>query len=148
MTGYHAPRPPPDVHHRRSASEWTHRQTLAQTGCSRTDWTLFWLLQGSAAARKLTPRTDLRRTSFFMFPKQWLVSKNTAFPSLNMTQTLSRSVPLGKHCNAINKHKEYFRSKTAEDRAMVGFILSLPERQMKGQRVRIMWPTKGTEVRF
>ena len=67
MTGYHAPRPLSDVHHRRPASEWTHRQTLAQTGCGRTDWTLFWLLQGSAAARKLAPRTDPRRTSFSCF---------------------------------------------------------------------------------
>lgn len=41
MTGSHDLRLSPDVHPGRPASEWAHRQTLAQSGCSGTDGTLF-----------------------------------------------------------------------------------------------------------
>lgn len=73
-TGYHALCLSPDVHARTSASKWTHHQTLAQTGCSRTGWTLFWfwLIQASAAAQKLTLRTDLKNPSFSVFTKYCL----------------------------------------------------------------------------
>lgn len=117
MTAYHALCPPPDVHRRRSASKWTHRQTLAQTGCSGTDRTLFpapLRASESAAARKLSDtQTDLRRANvrvlkaivfsvkiqgFFVFkydtdlrfPEEVGTKRNPVTQALPCTQTRKR----------------------------------------------------------
>lgn len=106
MTGYHALGLSPDVHRRTSASKWTHRQTLAQTGCSRTDCTLFWLFQASAAARKLTLRTDLKSASFPVSKAMVTVYKR-CFPSFKCDTNLDQerallpgTDPPRKHCTA------------------------------------------------
>lgn len=82
MMGSHALRLSHDVHRRRSASEWTHRQTLAQSGRSRTDWTLF---------RPLQPGNPLWERSWrikvYVFKDMIiLLCINAGFPPFNVTQ--------------------------------------------------------------